>query len=77
MNVIYPTGTHAMKDVSLDINEGDFLVIVGKSGAGKSTLLRTLNGLVKTTSGSINIFDKEVTTSYKKRATERFAQRLG
>ena len=70
VNVIYPTGTHAMKDVSLDINEGDFLVIVGKSGAGKSTLLRTLNGLVKTTSGSINIFDKEVTTSSKRELRE-------
>ena len=39
-----------MKDVSLDINEGDFLVIVGKSGAGKSTLLRTLNGCLLYTS---------------------------
>ena len=70
VNVIYPTGTHAMKDVSLDINEGDFLVIVGKSGAGKSTLLRTHNCLVKTTSGSINIFDKEVTTSSKRELRE-------
>jgi len=65
VNVVYPTGTHAMKDVSLNVKDGEFLVIVGKSGAGKSTLLRTLNGLVKATSGSVKVFNKEVTTASK------------
>jgi len=67
VNVVYPTGTHAMKDVSLNVKDGEFLVIVGKSGAGKSTLLRTLNGLVKATSGSVKVFNKEVTTASKKK----------
>ena len=51
VSVTYPGGVEALKDLDLEINEGDFLIIVGLSGAGKSTLLRTINNLVKPSNG--------------------------
>lgn len=47
---------HALDDVSVDINQGDVMVVVGPSGSGKSTLLRSLNLLEVPTEGSV-IFD--------------------
>ena len=43
--VEYPNGTRGLDNVSLEIPDGQFVVIVGLSGAGKSTLIRTINGL--------------------------------
>ena len=53
--------TLAIKDVSLDIQDNDFVCIVGPSGCGKSTLLRMLAGLDFPTKGDILINDKKVT----------------
>lgn len=50
---VYPNGVHALKDISFEIPDGQFLVIIGLSGSGKSTLLRCLNRLVEPTSGRI------------------------
>ncbi|MBU5482873.1 methionine ABC transporter ATP-binding protein [Clostridium sp. MSJ-11] len=49
-----------LKDVNLEINEGEIFGIIGKSGAGKSTLLRCLNGLEGYTEGSIKVMGEEV-----------------
>ncbi len=51
--VTYPGGVHALKDLTLEIPDGEMLVTVGLSGAGKSTLIRAINGLVPLTGGDI------------------------
>jgi len=58
---IYPNGTIGLNHVSLDINAGEFVVIVGLSGAGKSTLLRAINRLHDITEGSIMIDGEDIT----------------
>ncbi len=50
---IYDTGTRALTNVSFDVMEGEFLVVIGLSGSGKSTLLRCINRLIDPTSGEI------------------------
>ncbi len=54
----YPDGTFAIDDISLEIQEGEFCVLLGPSGAGKSTLLKLLNGMVTPSKGSITINGK-------------------
>jgi phosphonate transport system ATP-binding protein len=49
----YRNGTQALKDISIDVRAGEFLVILGPSGAGKSTLLRCINRLVDPTEGTV------------------------
>lgn len=49
-----------LKDISVDVTEGEVLCIIGPSGSGKSTLLRCLNGLEEIQSGSINILGQEL-----------------
>src|SRR5690554_1801167 len=58
---IYDNGVHALKDVSFDVPDGQFLVIIGLSGSGKSTLLRCINRLIEPTSGSIKFLGKDIT----------------
>lgn len=60
-SVTYGGGVHAMKDLNLEIGDGEFVVIVGLSGAGKSTLVRAVNGLVPLTSGRLTVNEYEVT----------------
>ena len=57
VSYVYSPGTayekHALKDVSLEIEQGQFVGIIGHTGSGKSTLIQHLNGLMKATSGKI------------------------
>ncbi|MFN4258578.1 MAG: ABC transporter ATP-binding protein [Gemmataceae bacterium] len=57
----YPNGHVAVHQLSLDIADGEFLVLVGPSGCGKSTTLRLVAGLEMPTSGQLHIGDRDVT----------------
>ena len=68
VNYVYSEKTayeiHALKNVSLKIDDGEFIGIIGHTGSGKSTLIQHLNGLVKATSGGIyyngqDIYDED------------------
>jgi len=54
-SVTYPGGVEALKNVTLEIPDGQMMVIVGLSGAGKSTLIRAINGLVPLTGGDVMV----------------------
>lgn len=74
LNVIYKnkrTGKEvpALKDINLDIKEGEFVCIVGPSGCGKTTFLNTVLGLVKPSQGDIKIDQKKISGPGKDRAT--------
>jgi len=76
VSVVYPGNVQALKKVSLTINEGEFVVIVGLSGAGKSTLLRTVNRLVEPTEGKIRIDGKDI-TKLNKKELKKMRARIG
>ena len=65
---VYSSGTayekRALKDINLDIYEGEFVGVIGHTGSGKSTMIQHLNGLMKATSGALyyngeNIYDEK------------------
>jgi len=61
----YPTGTEALRDVSLNIETGEFFGLLGPNGAGKSTLIYCSTGLAQPTSGSIRIFGNDAIDHYE------------
>src|SRR5215469_5296332 len=60
INKLYPNGFHAVKNLNLDVRDGEFMVLVGPSGCGKTTALRMVAGLEGITSGSLRIGGKTV-----------------
>ena len=60
VNKVYPDGFQAIFDLSLNIDDGEFVILVGPSGCGKSTALRMVAGLETITSGELRIGDKVV-----------------
>ena len=59
----YPNGTQALKNVSFEVKDGEFLVVIGLSGSGKSTLLRCINRLIDPTEGGIFWDDVDITAA--------------
>lgn len=59
----YPTGTQALKDVTFNVPDGEFMVVIGLSGSGKSTLLRCINRLIDPTEGKIYWDDTDITAA--------------
>lgn len=56
----YAGGTEALKGVDLEVKNGDFFALLGPNGAGKSTLIGILTGLVKKTSGQVNVYGHDL-----------------
>jgi ABC-2 type transport system ATP-binding protein len=61
----YPTGTEALRGVSLTIPEGEFFGLLGPNGAGKSTLIHCATGLAQPTSGAIRVFGHDALGDYE------------
>ncbi|MFV9511522.1 ABC transporter ATP-binding protein [Tepidibacillus sp. LV47] len=57
---VYYGAIHALKDVSLQVNEGEIVTLIGANGAGKSTLLKTLSGLLVPKTGTIMFMGKNI-----------------
>ena len=60
----YPTGTEALKGVSLEIEDGEFFGLLGPNGAGKSTLIHCATGLAQPTAGAIRVFGHDAVHHY-------------
>jgi ABC-2 type transport system ATP-binding protein len=61
----YPTGTEALRGVSLEIEAGEFFGLLGPNGAGKSTLIHCTTGLAQPTSGAIHVFGHDAIDDYE------------
>lgn len=57
----YSGETDALRGVSLDIREGDFVAVIGQNGSGKTTLIKHFNGLLKPTRGSVRVYGRDTT----------------
>ena len=67
----------ANDNINFEIDEGEFVVILGPSGAGKSTLLNIIGGMDSATSGSINVFGKEIVGQNDKELTKYRREDIG
>ncbi|WP_058301518.1 ABC transporter ATP-binding protein [Gorillibacterium timonense] len=57
---VYYGAIHALKGITLEVNEGEVVSLIGANGAGKSTLLKTISGLLKPKTGDIRFLDKPI-----------------
>ncbi len=73
---VYDGGVVALEDVSFEVEDGEFLAVIGLSGSGKSTLLRCINRLVEPTEGSI-IWNGEDITKASQEELRRIRRRIG
>ncbi len=62
---------HAVKDVSFEVNEGEIVSLIGANGAGKSTILRTISGLERAASGSIEYLGQDISKAASRKMVEQ------
>lgn len=68
--IVGKTGNNVLKNINLDIYEGDFTVIMGSSGSGKSTLLYSISTMDNPTGGKVELLGKDITNISEKEATK-------
>ena len=57
---VYYGAIHAIKDISIEVNEGEIVTLIGANGAGKSTTLRTISGLLKPKTGTVKFEGQDI-----------------
>ncbi len=72
----YPNGTKGLQHIDLQIEQGEFVAIIGLSGAGKSTLIRTINRMIDITDGQLIVDDVDVMT-LKGKDLRKFRRKIG
>lgn len=70
INVFYGN-IHALRDVSLEVNEGEIVALIGANGAGKSTTLKTISGLLRSVTGSISFLEQDISKEYPHKLVSR------
>ncbi len=73
---IYPDGTEALRNVSFEVKDGEFLTVIGLSGSGKSTLLRCINRLIDPTEGHV-IWDEIDITAAQGKELRQIRRQIG
>jgi len=76
----YPSGAGMKKvinDVSLELSEGEFIIMLGQSGSGKTTLLNIISALISPTSGKVFVSSSEITALSEEEQTRFRAERIG
>ncbi len=73
---VYPSGTVALREVSFEVADGEFLAVIGLSGSGKSTLLRCINRVIEPTSGRITFNGTEL-TALSQSEMRKFRRQIG
>lgn len=71
ISVINEAGTYELRDVSLKLNEGEILGVAGVSGNGQGQLAESIAGLIKANSGSIRLFDQDITNLNRKERSDK------
>ncbi|MCK4951827.1 MAG: ABC transporter ATP-binding protein [Gammaproteobacteria bacterium] len=65
LSKVYATGHHALKDVNLEIRQGEILALLGPNGAGKTTLISAICGIVNASSGSVTVGGHDIVSDYR------------
>ncbi|MGI6215083.1 MAG: phosphonate ABC transporter ATP-binding protein, partial [Christensenellales bacterium] len=73
---VYPNGVKGLDGVDLEVEQGEFVAIIGLSGAGKSTLIRTVNKMIDITGGKLTVNGTDV-SALSGRALRRFRRNIG